>query len=349
MRATSLSICGLLLVASIGLDAQWLKLPTPGLPRLPDGKPNLEAPAPRTADGKPDFSGVWKNNGGDRYYNNAAADLQIGDVAPSAHALFMKRQLEFSKDSMETQCLPLGPAYLTTRYREFRIAQTPTLVLFAFSDGMHREIFMDGRALEPEPNPTWMGYSVGRWDGDVLVVESNGYTDRSWLDFGGHPHTEELRVTERYTRKNIGRIDVQVTMTDPKVYARPITFSVPIALQTDTEMLEGFCENHQKSRQRMASTKPAVVVQVPVATLARYVGTYETNDDGTKHIVYVTTEGANLWFDYDGKGKELLVPLSATRFSWFGAIVEFSTGAGSAMNIAMHYAEGTERGTRRKQ
>ena len=102
-----------------------------------------------------------------------------------------------------------------------------------------------------------MGYSVGRWDGDVLVVESNGYTDRSWLDFGGHPHTEDLRITERYTRRDIGRMDVQVAMVDPKVYAKPITFSMPIALQTDTEMLEGFCENHHKSRERMSATKPA--------------------------------------------------------------------------------------------
>src|SRR5690349_15530699 len=121
MRHVTLGACAAFVLASaLTLDAQWLKLPTPGLPRLPDGKPDLAAPAPRTAAGTPDFSGLWKNDGGDRLYNNIAADMQIGDVAPSAHALFVKRQLEFSKDSMETQCLPLGPAYLTTRFREFR-------------------------------------------------------------------------------------------------------------------------------------------------------------------------------------------------------------------------------------
>src|SRR6187399_2778327 len=125
--------------------AQWLDYPTPGLPRLPDGKPNLSAPAPQTSDGKPDLSGLWSNDGGDRYYNNITADLQVSDVAPWAHEIFMKRQLEFGKDSMETLCLPLGPAYLTTRFREFRIVQTPTLILMAFDDGMHRSIFMDGR------------------------------------------------------------------------------------------------------------------------------------------------------------------------------------------------------------
>ena len=350
MRATRFLICaGVILAAGGGLDAQWLKLPTPGLPRMADGKPNLEAPAPRTADGKPDFSGLWNNDGGDRLYNNVAVDLQVSDVAPWAHQLFIKRSLEFSKDSPETQCLPLGPAYLTTRYREFRIVQTPALIVFAFEDGMHREIFMDGRSLETDPNPTWMGYSVGRWDGDALVVESNGYTDRSWLDYGGHPHTDELRITERYTRKNIGRIDVQVTMTDPKVYAKPITFSMPIALVADTEMLEGFCENHQKSRARMSVTKAAQPVPVPAATLVRYSGTYDTDGEySSKKVITVTADGASLWFDYAGKGKELLVPLSPTRFSWFGSIVEFSPAAGNAMNIAVHYAEGTEHGTRRK-
>ena len=349
MRSLWLLVCaGFIGAAGISLDAQWIKLPTPGLPRLPDGKPNLTAPAPRAPDGKPDFSGLWNNDGGDRYYNNVTADLQTSDVAPWAHALFLKRQSEFGKDSMETLCLPLGPAYLTTRYRMARIVQTPALILIAYDDGMHREIFMDGRSLEPDPNPTWMGYSIGRWEGDVLVVESNGYTDRSWLDFGGHPHTEELRITERYTRRDVGHIDVQVTIVDPKVYAKPITFSMPIALQADTEMLEGFCENHHKSRERMTATKPAQVVDVPAATLSRYVGTYDVDEYGTKHIVGVTLEGASLWFDYDGKGKEPLVALSPARFSWSGSIVEFSTGADGTMNLLIRYVEGDARGPRRR-
>jgi hypothetical protein len=338
----------IVLAAAVTLDAQWIKLQTPGLPRLPDGKPDLAAPAPRTPDGKPDLSGVWQNDGGDRYGNNAAADLDTGDVAPWAHALFIKRQLEFGKDSMETQCLPLGPNYLSSRYREFRVVQTPTLIAFLYSDGLHRQIFLDGRTLEPDPNPSWMGYSVGRWEGDVLVVESNGYTDRSWLDFLGHPHTEKLRITERYTRSTIGQMNAQVTMVDPEIYKKPITFSMPIALQVDAEMLEGICENNHAMRQRMSSTKAAVAVTVPPATLARYVGTYDTGDGGSKHVIHVTTDGTNLWFDYDGKGKELLVPLSPTRFSWAGADVEFTPAAGGAMTIVLIYVEGTERGSRRQ-
>jgi hypothetical protein len=340
--------CVVAMSLGVALDAQWLKRQTPGLPRLPDGKPDLSAPAPRTADGKPDLSGLWENAGGDRYYNNIAADLDVRDVAPWAHALFVQRQLEFGKDSMETQCLPLGPAYMTTRFRQTRIVQTPTLIVLAFDDGMHRDIFMDGRTLEPDPNPTWLGYSVGRWDGDALVVESNGYTDRSWLDFGGHPHTEQLRITERYTRRNVGRIDVQVSMSDPMVYSKPITFAMPMDLQADTEMLEFFCENHHKSRDRMASTRAAVTAEVPAATLAGYAGTYDTDDDGRKTVVKITAERTGLWLDYGGKGRELLIALSPTRFSWSGANVEFSPASGGGMDIVIHYVESTERGTRRR-
>ena len=107
----------------------------PGIPRLPDGKPNLAAPAPRTADGKPDLSGLWQNDGGDRLYNNITVDMQPGDVAPWADAIYQNRRLEFGKDSMETLCLPMGPAYLTTRYRMNRIVQTPALVAFLYEDG----------------------------------------------------------------------------------------------------------------------------------------------------------------------------------------------------------------------
>ena len=349
MRLTKAFACvAFVLSAGIVLDAQWINRPTPGLPRLPDGKPNLTAPAPRTPDGKPDLSGLWRNDGGDRYYNNVTADLQPGDVAPWARALFLKRHLEFSKDSMETLCLPLGHAYLTTRFRMSRIVQTPTLIVIAFDDGMHREIFMDGRTLEADPNPIWMGYSVGRWDGDVLVVESNGYTDRSWLDFGGHPHTEELRIIERYTRRDVGHIDLQVEMIDPKVYAKPITFSMPMLLQADTELLEGVCENHHKSRERMTATKPAEVVHVASATLSRYIGTYDIDEDGTQHVAEVMLEDAVLWFDYDGKGREPLVALSPVRFSWSGSIVEFSTGADGTINMLLRYVEGDARGARRK-
>jgi hypothetical protein len=348
MRHRVSLLCLGLLLSAASLDAQWLKLPTPGLPRLPDGTPNLEAPAPRTSDGKPDLSGIWQNDAGDRYYNNIAVDLAPGDVAPWTDAIYQKRRLEFGKDSMETRCLPLGPVLTTTRYRMNRIVQTPTMVVMLYDDLTHRVIFMDGRALEPDPNPTWMGYSVGRWEGDVLVVESNGFTDRSWLDFDGHPHTEALRITERYTRRNIGRIDAQITFTDPKAYLKPIAVSIPMKLQPDTEMLESVCENNAKSLERMSKTTAAEPVTVPAATLARYVGIYDVAEPGgEKTVVEISLAGTTLWLDYGGKGKESLVALSPTRFSWSGAIVDFETPAGAAVVMLVRYAEGTEGGPKR--
>ena len=344
----TIAILAVLLAAGTDARAQWLKLPTPGIPRLADGKPNLEAPAPRTADGKPDLSGIWRNDGGDRLYNNIAVDLKPGDVAPWADAIYQKRKLEFGKDSMETLCMPMGPQYLTTRYRMFRIVQTPTMIVMLFEDLVHRTIFMDGRSLESDPNPTWLGYSVGRWDGDTLVVESNGYSERVWLDFDGHPHTEALRITERYTRRDFGRIDVQVSMTDPKAYPNGIRFTMPMKFQPDTEIIEFVCENHGRSRERIAKTGAEQAVTVPAATLAGYVGVYDVVDEKSrdKTVAAVTLEGGTLYLDYDGKGKEALVPLSATKFSWSGAIMEFVSRAGGP-ELLIHYAEGTEGGPRR--
>ena len=347
-RSNALAFVALALVSATSVEAQWLKLPTPGIPRLADGKPNLAAPAPRTTDGKPDFSGLWKNDGGDRLYNNIAVDLKPGDVAPWADAIYQKRKLEFGKNSMETQCLPMGPQYLTTRYRDIRIVQTPTLIVVAFEDLVHREIFMDGRTLEPEPNPTWMGYSVGRWEGDTLVVESNGYTDRSWLDWDGHPHTEALRITERYTRRDFGHIDVNVSMVDPTAYPNGIRFTMPMKFRPDTELIEAFCENNAASLARISKTAPAQIVDVPAATLSGYVGVYDLVDaDNNKTVAAITVTGSTLALDYDGKGKEELLPLSPTRFSWSGTIVEFVAGAGGAPEMVIHYAEGSERGPRR--
>jgi hypothetical protein len=345
----TVAILALLLAAATDARAQWLKLPTPGIPRLPDGKPNLAASAPRTADGKPDLSGLWRNDGGDRLYSNIAADLKPGDVAPWADAIYQKRKLEFGKDSMETLCLPMGPQYLTTRFRRARIVQTPALIVMMFDDLVHRSIWMDGRSLEADPNPTWLGYSVGRWDGDTLVVESNGFTDRSWLDFDGHPHTEELRIIERYTRRDFGHIEVQITMLDPKAYPNGIRFTMPMAFQPDTEILEMVCENHSRSRERIAKTGAGQAVDVPAATLSGYVGVYDLVDEanGAKTVAAITVEGATLVVDYDAKGKEPLVPLSATKFSWSGSILEFVTRAGSP-ELVIHYAESDERGPRRK-
>src|SRR5262249_41687942 len=161
-----------------------------------DGKPNLTAPAPRTSDGKPDLSGIWTMNPGP-YAFNAATGLKPDEIQPWAEALYKQRREDLQKDSPYTACLPQGPASNLNPVAMTKIVQTPALILTLSEDLTYRQIFLDGRELPKDPNPAFMGYSVGHWEGDALVVESTGFNERTWLDFGGHPHTEELRITER--------------------------------------------------------------------------------------------------------------------------------------------------------
>jgi len=175
------------------LNAQWLNYPTPGIPRLANGKPDLAAPSPKTADGKPDLSGLW-NRLSPKYHTNIAADLKPEEVQPWARELVKQRTEDFGKDGMAALCLPLGPQYATdavdsTAGGMMKIIETPALIVILNSDLTYRQIYLDGRPLESSPNPSWMGYSVGHWDRDTLVVESNGFTDRSWLDERNWPPT----------------------------------------------------------------------------------------------------------------------------------------------------------------
>jgi len=297
--------------------AQWLQLPTPGIPRTPDGKPNLTAPAPRTRDGKPDLSGIWEREG-DRHYNNAGADLKPADVKPWAQALYQRRLADFGTDSMEAQCLPLGPAALTTS-DPVKFIQMPSLIVILLEDLTYRQIHMDGRKLPKNPNPSWMGYSVGRWDGDTLVVETSGFTERAWLDYDGHPHTEALRMTERYGRRDFGHLDVKVTFDDPGAYARPWTVSVPLELFPDTELLEAVCRENEKS---LAHT-PAAAVNVSRALLSKYVGSYEIREEDEVTSAVVSLSGDTLFLDLDNTGPRKLTPISDTSFSDSGNLIQF--------------------------
>jgi hypothetical protein len=341
-----LVVCALPLAAS----AQWLHHPTPGIPRSADGKPNLTAPAPRTPDGKPDLSGLWVP-AIDRYYNNVRADLDSKDVQLWAHALMEKRVREFGKDSMETLCLPMGPAVVTSPFREAQFIQTSTLVGIAYEDLTHRRIFMDGRQLEKDPNPSWMGYSVGRWDGDTLVIESNGFNDRTWLDFDGHPHSESLRMTERYRRRDVGHMELQLTLDDPGIYAKPWTVTVPLELKVDVEMLEYVCQENEKSRRRMDAKGPELSqLLIPASTLAKYAGIYDYVDlGGGNRVVSITVSNGALFLDQDGAGAQKLLPFSDKAFSLSGWWVEFVTDSqGATTHFVGHAAEGQTKGVRRK-
>jgi hypothetical protein len=275
MRSNHLS--GALVVAvlsslvSTTAAAQWTNYPTPGMPRLPDGKPNLSAPAPRTADGKPDLSGVWRG-AGPLYRFNIAQDLNPEDIQPWAEALFLQRVRDSRKDSPLARCLPVS-----VPFHDFfdlnRIVQTPGLIVLLFEspNSPHRTVFTDGRDLPKDPNPTWLGYSIGRWEGDTLVVTTAGFNDRGWLDSAGHPQTESLRVTERLRRRDVGHMDFEITIDDPKVFTKPFTVKTERMLAPDTEILEDVCENERDGRHLSGDTG----IRLSPALLATYAGVYE--------------------------------------------------------------------------
>ncbi|HEU4688901.1 MAG TPA: hypothetical protein VFS23_11095, partial [Vicinamibacterales bacterium] len=316
-------------VLSSPLGAQWLKEPTKGIPRTADGKPDLSAPAPRTIEGKPDLSGLWRIDAG-AYAGNLLADLKPGDIAASADALYKQRMEDLGKDDPSTfKCLPQGHRVIFGTAGMARIIQTPSVIAILYENLSHRQIFLDGRALPVDPHPSFMGYSVGRWEDDVLVVETVGFKDTTWLDFGGHPHTEALRMVERYRRTSIGHIELKATFEDPTVFSKMVTIDVKMDFAADTDMLEYVCNENEKSHARMvgkASDDKKNAVKVARDLLARYVGAYEfrsSEDPNFVTTVNVTLPGDELLLDVGGKDPQPMIPLSNTTFSTFGARMEF--------------------------
>lgn len=247
---------------SASLNAQWLNQPTSGLPRNADGSPNLTAPVPRTADGKPDLSGVWQSVGdpagsvggiegivAPRYMIDLTVDMKDRNslLRPDAAAVYKARAANEFRDNPSIRCLPLGVPRLNAYTHPFKIVQTPGLIVILYeSQTTFRQIFMDGRKLPEDAQPAWYGYSIGRWDGDALVVESSGFNDKTWLDGSGHPHSESMRLTERFTRRDLGRLDVEITIDDPVTYVRPLTYMQTQSLLVDGELIEYVCnENHE--------------------------------------------------------------------------------------------------------
>ena len=230
------------------IHAQWLHQPTPGIPRNAKGDANLSAPAPKLADGRGDLTGIWMGDGV-KYTVNIAADLKPEDVPyqPWALEVYKQRQANLGKDDPVGHCnLPGVPQMDAIPYPQKIVnAQGMVLILYeAFAT--FRQIFTDGRPLPKDPNPTWMGYSVGRWDGETLVVETTGFNDKSWIDTGGRPHSEALHVTERYRRRDFGHLEVQITIDDPKAYTKPWTVTEVLHLLPDTELLEYVCNENNK-------------------------------------------------------------------------------------------------------
>jgi hypothetical protein len=245
---TALRIALVLAAAMIASPAaQWLNHPTPGVPRTPDGKPNLAAPTPRAADGKPVLAGLWRSSL--RIVADITRGMNGGDVPfqPWAKALFEQRLANNSRDDPTANCIVGGVPRSDLVGYPFKILQVPGMVVVLY-EAVHayRQIFTDGRELPKDPNPAWFGYSVGRWEGDVFVVETAGFNDNVWLDNAGRPATGELRVTERFIRKDFGHLDLEITINDPKTYTKPWTVTQPLAFQPDTELLEYICNENNK-------------------------------------------------------------------------------------------------------
>ena len=335
------------------LAAQWLQHRTPGIPRTADGKPNLTAPAPRTADGKPDLTGIWDTFGDTAVGSVAvrkAGDLKPADVQPWAQALVKERAENFGKDNPHYRCLPEGPNYAAAGGMK-RFIQTPAMIAILNEDLTYRQIFMDGRALETEPNPSWMGFSVGRWDGDTLVVESNGFNDRSWL-LGGYPHTEGLHTTERYRRTDFGHMDISVTFQDPEAYAKPWTVPVHATLTADTELLESVCNPTDHDLQHWVgkvSDAEKTSVKVAPEILAKYVGTYKGQYIRGPRTVDVTLSGGTLFAAVNGGPKQPIIAQSEIGFSGTGLTYEFiRDGNGIATGVIEGHVSGDYKFERQK-
>jgi hypothetical protein len=233
------------IVVSI-LLMQWVNISLPNTPRTPDGKPNLLAAAPKTLDNKPDLSGVWRVADG-RYLQNIAADIGEAPFQPAAAALYKERADSLGKGRPSEFCIPHGiPDGMLVRNSPFKIVQTPGVLVILYEEFNHyRQIFSDGRGLPAEANPSWFGYSIGKWEGETFVAETIGFNDKSWFDDPGHPHSDALRVTERFRRVNFGRMEMQITFDDPKSYTKPWSATIPFGLIPDSELIESICENER--------------------------------------------------------------------------------------------------------
>ena len=239
----------LLLLVCAASPAQWLHIAAKNTPRTKDGKPDLAAPAPRRPDGRPDLTSIWGTES-PKYLANLAADFKPGElpIQPWAEALTKERMTGIhAGEESNANCLPQGVPRIDATPNPFKIVQEPDLVVILYEAfGQFRQIYMDGRSLPKDPNPTWLGYSVGHWDGDTLVVDIMGFNGKTWLDQAGHPTTDALRVTERYHRRDFGHLHIQVTIDDPKAYTKAWTVTEPMQLLPDTDLIEFVCNENEK-------------------------------------------------------------------------------------------------------
>lgn len=258
----------IILLFNLPVMAQWPPFPTPNVPMTASGQPDLDAPAPRTPWGDPDLSGIWERYGG--FGGNQDNEEEVLDPNAPAQATFFdlganmedglpytqwaldlksERMANNMKDNPDALCLPIGYMQLHQHPQPHKIIQTPELIVMIWeSNGGLRQIFMDGRALpDDDPLPWWYGYSIGRWEGGTLVVESNGFRDDVWLDVNGSPLTGTGKVTERFTRDTFGHMTVDTTIEDPQSYTEAFTVRVEHGIMLDTDLFEFICNENEQS------------------------------------------------------------------------------------------------------
>jgi hypothetical protein len=253
----------LTMATTLCVHAQWLDRPTPGTPRLANGKPNLSAAAPRTG-GKPNLSGVWQVEGSEdgaglgesresNYLVNFFADFKSGEepFQPAAAAQF--RQPPGSRKKLDLPCPPARLPFSDLLPIPFKIVQTPDLTLVLYEDFENfRQIHTDGRNLPVDPQPAFLGYSVGKWEGGIFVVKSAGFNGLLGIDGEGHPNSEAMQLTERFHRLDFGHMDLQITVDDPRTYTKPVTVNVHLYLLPDTDLIESVCED-EKDKTHLAA------------------------------------------------------------------------------------------------
>ena len=269
---------GLLVIAitavpTIGLG-QWLHYPSADVPRQANGTPNLTAPPPRLPDGKPDFSGLWhvaERNpcnpavsasgcteiGGSPLARNLGAPLPGGLPYQSwAAEIARQRAADHSRDDPHVRCLPDNPPRHWGLPHLNKLVHTPKLLVVLYEvNAMYRQIFVDGRPLPDDPTPGWNGYSTARWEGDTLVVQTAGFRDDLWMDLGGSPMSDAATMTERIRRPDYGTLEIEITIEDPKVYTRPFTVRMDQSIKLDTDLIDEFCLENEKSYERMIRSR----------------------------------------------------------------------------------------------
>ncbi len=336
-------------LSAAALSGQWLDYKTPGIPRTPVGQPTLKAPAPKTVVGKPDLSGLWQVDG-----IGNSIDIFGGrkvEMTPAAKAILEQRLTTYGQEEPTTYCMPAGPKAGLFGVSPIRLVQSPVMTVMLYEEGATRQIYSDGRPLPKNPNPSWMGYSTAHWENDVFVIRTNGYNDKSWLDYLGHPHSEGLVMTERSRRTDFGHLSMDMTFEDPKFYPKPLSAHFTMTYQPDSDLLEYVCAENERDGKHLigaVADEKKHEIQVPEKTLAKYDGGYEFAGFGR---IKVTHKGAELEVQLpggDASGPALAQSEKKFMVPSIGGTLEFvSDASGKVTHALMTTVEGEDRGEKK--